>query len=106
MPRFTERCRQLSEARSENPWLARVRLRIARLKTYETDRRKDWVEKTSTNVARRFDVIRVEDLDIVSMTRSAKGTVEQPGRNVRAKAGLNRSIRRSGWGCCFAAWRT
>ena len=32
------------------------------------------------------------------MTRSAKGTAEQPGRNVRAKAGLNREISRSGWG--------
>src|SRR5690349_11900360 len=32
------------------------------------------------------------------MTRSAKGTVEEPGRNVRAKAGLNRGILRSGWG--------
>jgi transposase len=33
-----------------------------------------------------------------NMTRSAKGTAEQPGRNVRAKAGLNREISRSGWG--------
>jgi putative transposase len=53
---------------------------------------------TSTGIARRFDVIRVEDLKIANMTRSAKGTAEQPGRNVRAKAGLNREISRSGWG--------
>jgi transposase len=32
------------------------------------------------------------------MTRSAKGTPDSPGRNVKAKAGLNRSISRSGWG--------
>jgi putative transposase len=32
------------------------------------------------------------------MTKSAKGTVEDPGRNVRAKAGLNRSILDAGWG--------
>ena len=32
------------------------------------------------------------------MTRSAKGTITKPGRNVRAKAGLNREIMRSGWG--------
>jgi transposase len=36
------------------------------------------------------------------MTRSAKGTVERPGRNVRQKAGLNRAILASGWGM-FAA---
>jgi transposase len=32
------------------------------------------------------------------MTRSAKGTAEAPGRNVAAKAGLNREIGKSGWG--------
>ncbi len=46
----------------------------------------------------RFDVIRVEDLQIAGMTRSAKGTREDPGRNVRAKAGLNRGILGAGWG--------
>ena len=38
-------------------------------------------------IARRFDVIRVEDLNIKGMTRLARGTVEQPGRNVTAKTG-------------------
>ena len=61
----------------------------------EVGRRKDWTEKTSTDLARRFDVIRVEDLNIRGMTRSAKGTREAPGRNVAAKAGLNREIARS-----------
>ena len=69
-----------------------------RLRARETDRRKDWAEKASTGIARRFDVIRVEDLQIKNMTRSAKGTRENPGRNVRQKAGLNRGILGSGWG--------
>ena len=77
---------------------ARVRLAIARIRAQETDRRKDWAEKTSTDIACRFDLIRVEDLQIKNMTRSAKGTVRNPGRNVRAKAGLNRGILQSGWG--------
>jgi putative transposase len=76
----------------------RVRHAVARLRARETDRRKDWAEKVSTDLARRFDVIRVEDLKIGNMTRSAKGARENPGRNVRAKAGLNREILRSGWG--------
>jgi putative transposase len=71
---------------------------IAKLKARERDRRKDWVEKTTTDLARRFDVIRVEDLDIRKMTRSARGTVEQPGTRVAQKRGLNRAIGRSGWG--------
>jgi transposase len=56
------------------------------------------VEKTSTDLAHRFDVIRVDDLKIKNMVRSARGTVETPGKNVRAKAGLNRSIHAAGWG--------
>ena len=56
------------------------------------------MEKASTGIARRFDLIRVEDLKIGNMTRSAKGTRENPGRNVRQKAGLNRGILGSGWG--------
>ena len=39
------------------------------------DRRKDWAEKSSTGLARRFDLIRIEDLNIRGMTRSARGTV-------------------------------
>src|SRR5271166_4225086 len=58
----------------------------------------DWAEKTSTDLARGFDVIRVEDLQIGNMTRSARGTRENPGRNVAQKAGLNRGILGSGWG--------
>ena len=77
---------------------ARVKHAIARLHARENDRRKDWAEKTSTGIARRFDLIRVEDLQIGNMTRSAKGTVGNPGCNVRAKSGLNREILRSGWG--------
>ncbi|WP_205315411.1 hypothetical protein [Nonomuraea lactucae] len=69
-----------------------------KLKAREADRRKDWVEKTSTDLARRFDVIAVEDLKVGDMTRSAKGTLEAPGRTVRHKAGLNRGIPAAGWG--------
>ena len=90
--------RKLARAKRGSNRRGRVKLAIARLRARETDRRKDWAEKVSTGVARRFDVIRVEDLRIQQMTRSAKGTPENPGRNVRAKAGLNRQIMRSGWG--------
>jgi putative transposase len=90
--------RRLARARRGSARRGKARTAVARLKARETDRRRDWCEKTSTGIARRFDVIRVEDLNIKNMTRSAKGTVERPGRNVRAKTGLNRGISRSGWG--------
>jgi len=90
--------RKLARAKRGSNHRARVKEAIARLKVRETDARKDWVEKTSTDLVRRFDVIRVENLDIKGMTRSAKGSFSSPGRNVRQKAGLNREIMRSGWG--------
>jgi putative transposase len=90
--------RKLARARRGSDRRVRVKLAIARLKARETDARKDWAEKASTDLARRFDVIRVEDLKICNMTRSAKGTVEAPGRKVAQKSGLNREILRSGWG--------
>jgi transposase len=90
--------RKLARAKRGSNRRKQVRLGIARLLARETDRRKDWAEKASTDIARRFDVIRVEDLRIRNMTRSARGTADTPGRNVRQKAGLNREILRSGWG--------
>jgi putative transposase len=90
--------RKLARARRGSNHRGRVTHAIARLRARERDRRRDWAEKASTGIARRFDLIRVEDLKIGNMTRSAKGTAGDPGRNVRAKAGLNREILRSGWG--------
>jgi putative transposase len=90
--------RKLARSRRGSGRRGRVKHAVARLRARETDRRKDWAEKVSTDIARRFEVIRVEDLQITNMTRSAKGTRENPGRNVRQKAGLNRGILRSGWG--------
>jgi putative transposase len=90
--------RKLARTRHGSNRRSRVKVAIARLKARETDRRTDWAEKLSTDLARRFDVVRVEDLKISAMSRSAKGTAERPGRNVRAKTGLNRGIMRSGWG--------
>jgi transposase len=90
--------RKLARATRGSNGRGRVRHAIARLKARETDRRKDWAERVSTGIARRFDLIRVEDLQITNMTRSATGTRENPGRGVRQKAGLNRGILASGWG--------
>jgi putative transposase len=77
---------------------AHTRVQIARLYAKQSDMRKDWCEKTSTSLAHRFDWVYVEDLQIKSMTRSAKGNIQKPGKNVRQKSGLNREILASGWG--------
>ena len=95
----TERlARSLSRTKRGSSRRQRAKTRLAKVKVQDADRRKDWAEKASTDVARRFDLIRVEDLRIGSMTRSARGTVTEPGQNIRQKAGLNRAILTQGWG--------
>jgi putative transposase len=105
-PGETKRLRRLQQrlarARRGSHRRARTKLAIARLRARETDRRRDWVEKTTTDVARRFDTIRIEDLNVRAMTRSARGTHERPGTNIAQKRGLNREIHRQGWGRLFA----
>jgi putative transposase len=90
--------RQLARTKRRSNRREKTKRAIAKLTARERDRRKDWVEKTTTDLARRFDVIRVEALDVRAMTRSAGGTAEQPGAGVAQKRGLNRAISRSGWG--------
>ena len=94
--------RHLARAQRGSARRARTKLAIARLRARETDRRRDWVEKTTTEVARGFDTIRVEDLKVRAMTRSARGTRERPGTSVAQKRGLNREISRQGWGMLVA----
>ncbi|WP_276973276.1 RNA-guided endonuclease InsQ/TnpB family protein, partial [Ferrimicrobium acidiphilum] len=75
-----------------------TKLAIAKLAAKEVDRRKDWIEWTTTDLVRDYDLISLEALKITNMTKSAKGTKDKPGKNVKAKPGLNRSILEQGWG--------
>jgi putative transposase len=95
---------QLRLARAERGSNRRARTKraIAKLRARERDRRKDWIEKATTDIARRFDIVRIEALDVRSMVRSARGIVGQPGQRVAQKRGLNRGISRSGWGMLAA----
>jgi putative transposase len=90
--------RRLAKAQKGSKRRARLKAQIARIRGRAKDRRKDWVEKLSTRLAREFDLIGIERLDTLAMSRSARGTVERPGTNVRQKASLNRRIRENGWG--------
>ena len=65
--------------------LARQRRRLA-------NRRKSYLHQLTAAIAARFGATAVEELTVKTMTTSAKGTVERPGKNVRQKAGLNREI--------------
>jgi putative transposase len=73
------------------------RARIAKLHEKIAHIRNDFLHKTSTIISKTHAVIVLEDLSVRSMSGSARGTVNDPGRNVRAKAGLNKSILDQGW---------
>jgi putative transposase len=66
--------------------------RLAAFKAVQARRRRDAMEKVTTAIAKKHGVVAMEDLRVRNMTASAKGTVEEPGKNVAAKAGLNRSL--------------
>ena len=59
--------------------------------------RRDFLHQATTKLVADHTLIAIEDLAVKSMTASAAGTVDAPGRNVKAKAGLNRTILRNGW---------
>jgi putative transposase len=79
---------------------SRRRLRRALAKEWRKVRnqRRDFHHKTARALVDPCDTIAVEELRVAAMTVTASGTVEAPGRNVAAKAGLNRSILDAGWG--------
>ncbi|MFC4110950.1 RNA-guided endonuclease InsQ/TnpB family protein, partial [Micromonospora zhanjiangensis] len=76
----------------------KVRDRVAALHARVRRQRLDHAHKTALWLVRHHDLIAVEALRISNMTRSASGTLEQPGTNVAQKSGLNRSILDAGWG--------
>ena len=80
---------------SQNRIKARRKLQDLHEKIRRT--RQDFLHKASHWVSKNHGIVVLEDLQVSSMSASAKGTQEAPGRNVRAKAGLNKSILDQGW---------
>jgi putative transposase len=78
----------------------RRRLRRALAKEWRRlrNQRRDFHHQTARALVDTCDALALEDLRVAAMTATAAGTVEHPGRNVAAKAGLNRSILDVGWG--------
>ncbi len=91
------KARQISYANKDNQGRYSKRLRrttneIAKLKARQAARRLDFTHKLTTDLAKNHGYVGREDLAVKAMTAGAKGTGEDPGTNVAAKAGLNRGI--------------
>lgn len=71
---------------------------IRKLHTKIARVRHDFLHKASSYIAKNHSYISLEDLKIKNMSKSASGTLEKKGKNVKAKSGLNREILFQGWG--------
>lgn len=72
--------------------------KIQRLHTRIAHVRHDFLHKCSSRLSKNHAIIVLEDLKVANMSKSAKGSLEDPGRSVKAKSGLNKSILDQGWG--------
>lgn len=94
--------RQLRQAVSRSQKGSNRRRKRVRSLSRETHRNRvrnrNAVHQLTTDIVREYDGIAMERLLIANMTRSARGTIEEPGTNVRAKSGLNREILNQTWG--------
>ena len=60
--------------------------------------RTNWCHQVSRELSNKYSLVHLEELNIKGITASAKGTLNNPGKNVKAKTSLNRSILNSCWG--------
>lgn len=84
----------------------KARAKVARLHERVANRRRTHLHQVSTELVRTYTTLAVEDLRLRNMTRSAKGTAEAPGKNVKAKAGLNRGLLDTGIATLYAILET
>jgi len=99
--RHADRLRKAQQAMSRkvkfsNNW-KKAKARVQRIHARIGNVRRDFLHKASTAISKNHAMVCIEDLRVRNMSRSAAGTTEQPGRNVRAKSGLNRAILDQGW---------
>lgn len=89
--------RKLSrKVKFSNNWKIQ-KTKISRIHEEIANVRRDFLQKESTRITNENQVVIMEDLKVRNMSASAKGTIDNPGKNVRAKSGLNKSILDQGW---------
>ncbi|WP_142906954.1 RNA-guided endonuclease InsQ/TnpB family protein, partial [Klebsiella pneumoniae] len=89
--------RQLSRKVKFSASWQKQKKKIQRLHSHIANIRRDYLHKVTSEISKNHAMIVIEDLKVSNMSKSAKGTAERHGRNVRAKSGLNRSILDQGW---------
>ncbi len=84
------------KTRCSSNW-KKAKARVQKIHSRIGNARRDYLHKCSTTISQNQAMVCIEDLQVRKMSRSAAGTTEVPGSNVRAKSGLNKSILDQGW---------
>jgi putative transposase len=92
LPKLAKLQRRLAHKKKFSSNWKKAKARITKVHSKIANIRKDFVNKASNNISKNHAVVCIEDLQIQKMSASAAGTKGKPGKNVRAKSGLNRSI--------------
>ncbi|OXR48150.1 cytosine methyltransferase [Pusillimonas sp. T2] len=79
-----------------NNW-KKAKAKVTKLHQKIGNIRRDYLHKTTTTISQNHAMVCIEDLQVRNMSKSAAGSTEAPGRNVKAKSGLNKSILDQGW---------
>ena len=75
----------------------KAKARVQKIHTRIANARRDFLHKTTTTISKNHAIVCIEDLQVRNMSKSAAGSSEAPGCNVKAKSGLNKSILDQGW---------
>jgi len=89
--------RMSRKVKFSNNW-KKAKARVQRIHARIANARRDFLHKASTTISNNHALVCVEDVQVRNMSRSSKGTIEQAGRKVSQKSGLNRAILDQGWG--------
>jgi len=84
------------KTRFSNNW-KKAKARVQQIHSRIGNARRDYLHKTTTTISQNHAMVCIEDLQVRNMSKSAAGSTEKPGKKVRAKSGLNKSILDQGW---------
>ena len=97
LPRQLEAAKKRPPKQRRSNRMERTRRKLAKTERKIANRRKHDNHTASKTVVAIGGTVVMENLNVKGMTTSAKGTVENPGRNVKAKSGVNRTVIQTGW---------
>ena len=92
LPKLAKLQRRLARRKKFSRNWKKAKAKITKLHSKIAHIRKDVVHKSSNDISKNHAVVFIEDLQVKNRSASAKGRKAKPGKQVRQKSGLNRSI--------------